>query len=92
MHAPVVLDEGVIVYEKANVGVQQPASGTGPRGRGEGVLLRKNSVVETGAVVEAAEVGEGTVVEAGARVGIGSVIGKVFLLPSFCIAYLYAIT
>lgn len=45
-------------------------------GRASGVMLGRNVVVETGAVVEAAEVGEGTVVEAGARLGVGAVVGK----------------
>lgn len=41
-----------------------------------GVVLERGVVVETGAVVEG-RVGEGTVVEVGAKVGRGSVIGKV---------------
>lgn len=45
---------------------------------GEGaVRLGRGVVIEAGAIVEAREVGEGTVVEVGARVGRGCVVGKV---------------
>jgi dynactin-6 len=81
-HAPVVLGDGVVVYERGRVGVSAVVappvpSGVRDGGRGEGVLLGRNVVVETGAVVEAAEVGEGTVIEAGVKLGVGCVIGKV---------------
>lgn len=88
--APVVLGEGVIVYERAKVGVglgpdpdeesrrssMASARSSAPI-RSEGTVLGKNVVVESNAVVEAAEVGEGSVVEVGAMLGRGSVIGKV---------------
>lgn len=45
---------------------------------GEGaVRLGRGVVVEAGAIVEARSVGDGTVVEVGARVGRGCVVGKV---------------
>lgn len=88
--APVVLGEGVIIYERAKVGVgmgdtdvdsrrSSVASRTSVRDsmRGEGTVLARNVVVETHAVVEAAEVGEGTVVEVGAYLGRGSTLGRV---------------
>ncbi|KAH7083147.1 trimeric LpxA-like protein [Paraphoma chrysanthemicola] len=87
--APVVLGEGVVVYERAKVGVGMvPEPDADSRGssmasarssasvRSEGTILGRNVVVESNAVVEAAEVGEGTVVEVGAIVGRGSIIGK----------------
>lgn len=89
--APVVLGEGVIVYERAKVGVgmgdgvdmdsrrSSVASRASVRDsmRGEGTVLGRHVVIETHAVIEAAEVGEGTVVEAGAYLGRGCVVGKV---------------
>ncbi|KAF2471882.1 uncharacterized protein BDR25DRAFT_303254 [Lindgomyces ingoldianus] len=75
-NAPVVLWEGVVVYERARVGVENAKVARTDTSRGDGVVLGKNAVVETGALVEASEIGEGTVVEVGARVGVGCVIGK----------------
>ena len=81
--SPVVLGEGVVIFERAKVGVGFGDSDADSRRssivsqkRGEGTVLEKNVVVETGAIVEAAEVGEGTVIEIGASVGRGCVIGK----------------
>jgi dynactin-6 len=89
--APVVIGEGVIVYEKVKIGVGMGASqaidsrrssvmstaSTRDSSRGDGTVLGRNVVIETGATIEAAEIGEGTVVEVGAIVGRGCVIGKV---------------
>ncbi|KAF1931447.1 trimeric LpxA-like protein [Didymella exigua CBS 183.55] len=68
----VVLGEGVVLFERARVGVE----GELGRSAGEDVVLGRNVVVETGAVVEGREVGEGSVVEVGAVVGRGAVVGK----------------
>jgi len=43
----------------------------------EGVELGKNVTVEAGATVEAQSIGEGTVIEFDAKIGKGSVLGKV---------------
>lgn len=73
-----VVGEGCVVFEKAVVGVGlRDSFAARGESRADGVVLGRNVVVETGAVVEAAEVGEGTVVEAGARLGAGVVVGKV---------------
>lgn len=93
--APVVLGEGVIVYERVKIGwgsAGHDASGKGGARfagavrdsrdmatRPEGTVVGRNVVIETGAVVEAAEVGEGTIIEVGAVLGRGCVIGKVKL-------------
>jgi dynactin-6 len=100
--ASVVLGEGVVVYERAKVGM-----GMGPdvdvEGRrssmvsarnsasirGEGTVLGRNVVIESNAVVEAAEVGEGSVIEVGAVLGRGCVIGKVRLLRDAASASMY---
>lgn len=89
--APVVLGEGVVLWERAKVGVGMGESMNDSRrnseasransvrdsSRGEGTVLGRNVTVEATAVVEAAEVGEGTVIEVGAYLGKGCVIGKV---------------
>ncbi|KAH7562503.1 hypothetical protein BM1_02023 [Bipolaris maydis] len=91
--APVVLDEGCVIFERAKVGVgmgseldsegrrtnMSARSNANVRDsmRSEGTVLGRNVVVESNAVVEAAEVGEGTVIEVGAVIGRGSIIGKV---------------
>lgn len=74
-YAPVTLRDGVVVFERAHVGVL--AVPTPPSHGQYGLVLDKYVVIETGAVVEAAEVGQGTVVEVGAKLGLGCVIGKV---------------
>jgi dynactin-6 len=92
--APVVLGEGVVIYERARVGLGTGdnadadirrssgvvRSGEGSSIRSERTVLGNNVVVETGAVVEAYELGEGCVVEVGAVVGRGCIIGKVCCL------------
>lgn len=89
--APVVLGSGVIVFERAKIGVgsgdsasagSRPSSlmsGAGARGsvREDGTVLGPNVVIETGAIIEAAEIGEGSVVEVGSVLGRGCVVGKV---------------
>lgn len=96
--APVVIGEGVVIYERAKIGVgfgesadtdsrrSSVMSGASARNsmRGEGTVLGRNVVIETNAVVEAAEVGEGSVVEVGAVLGRGCVIGKVSLSSDIC--------
>ncbi|KAF3050325.1 hypothetical protein E8E11_003866 [Didymella keratinophila] len=81
----VMLGEGVVVCERARVGIADPspAGGEEERRRTSGsvvrtdcVVLGRNVVVETGAVVEGSDVGEGSCVEAGAVVGRGAVVGK----------------
>lgn len=87
-----MLGEGVVVYERAKVGVglgpdldaeSRRSSMASARNsvnvgvRSEGTVLGKYVVVESNAVVEAAEVGEGSVVEVGAVLGRGCVVGKV---------------
>ncbi|ORY12834.1 trimeric LpxA-like protein [Clohesyomyces aquaticus] len=75
-HAPVVMWEGVVVYERARVGVENPRVMRTDTSRGDGVVLGKNVVIETGCVIEASEIGEGSVIEVGANIGVGCVIGE----------------
>jgi len=71
----VEIGRGVLVGEKAVIGVI--AGGGGEGGRQEKVILERNVLVENGAVVQAVRVGEGTVVQSDARVGAGVVVGRV---------------
>jgi dynactin-6 len=84
--AAVVVGEGVVVHERARVGIgagETGASGVHVAGGAEGVRLERYVVVETNAVVEAEVVGEGSEVGVGAIVGRGCVIGKVSASASF---------
>ncbi|CAI6319222.1 unnamed protein product [Periconia digitata] len=84
---PVVLGEGVIVYERARVGVgsgdadKRASSAAGGSSREsmrvDGTFLGRHVIIETGAIIEAAEIGEASVIEAGAVLGRGCVVGKV---------------
>jgi dynactin-6 len=88
--APVVLGEGVVVYERAKVGMgvgpdldaesrrsSMASARSSATVRSDGTVLGRNVVVESNAIVEAAEVGEGSVIEVGAVLGRGCVLGKV---------------
>jgi dynactin-6 len=44
---------------------------------GEGVVIENGVVIEVGATVEAKVIGEGCAIEVNARVGRGSVLGRV---------------
>lgn len=88
--ASVVLGEGVVLYERAKVGMgvgpdldAESSRTTMASARSEGTLLGKNVVVESNAVVEAAEVGEGSVIEVGAVLGRGCVLGRVKVLSFY---------
>jgi carbonic anhydrase/acetyltransferase-like protein (isoleucine patch superfamily) len=87
-----VLGEGVLIYERAKVGVGFGDAGSGEDSRRssvsssvsardsmrvDGTVLGKNVVIDSAAIVEAAEIGEGTVVEAQAVLGRGCIVGKV---------------
>ncbi|KAH3919274.1 hypothetical protein HBI56_102010 [Parastagonospora nodorum] len=87
--APVVLGEGVVVYERAKVGMgvgpdldaesrrsSMASARSSATVRSDGTVLGRNVVVESNAIVEAAEVGEGSVIEVGAVLGRGCVLGK----------------
>ncbi|KAH7135806.1 trimeric LpxA-like protein [Dendryphion nanum] len=88
--APVVIGEGVVIYERAKVGIGMGDGGDASSrrssvssardsmrsGRGDGTVLGRNVVIETGAVIEAAEIGEGSLVEAAAVLGRGCIVGK----------------
>jgi dynactin-6 len=71
---PVEIGQGAIIWEKAVVGSERESR---PEIEERRCVLGANVVVETGAVVEAEVVGEGTVVECYARIGEGAKIGKV---------------
>ena len=63
------------MYEKASIGILSARDA-----QEHGVDLAENVVVEAAAVVEAKVVGGGTTVEAGARVGVGTIVGEVRLI------------
>lgn len=81
---PVEIGEGSVIWERAVVGINAEGAtkdeddDLGPGGTF--VMLERNCIVESGAIVAAKIVGEGTVIEAFATIGEGSVIGKVNVL------------
>lgn len=68
-----------MLWEKSVVGVSESSSTEDQvKHKTEwGTTLGKHVVIESMAVVEAKEIGDGSVVESGAKVGLGCVIGKV---------------
>jgi dynactin 6 len=85
--APVVIEEGCIIWEKGTVGIAEGSIDGDEKADDAakaGTKLGKHVVVESMALVEAREVGEGTWIQSGARISVGCVIGKVrvpFLFP-----------
>ncbi|KAF2401046.1 hypothetical protein EJ06DRAFT_493694 [Trichodelitschia bisporula] len=80
---PVDIGEGCIIWEKALVGCGDSKITEGEEEDARGVRLGPNVVIETGAVVEAREVGEGSMIESFARVGVGARIGKYCKILSY---------
>jgi dynactin-6 len=79
-YGPVTIGDGCIVWERASLGLLSEVEDE----EGiisEGVELGKNVTVEAQATIEAQSIGEGTVIEYAARIGKGSVLGKVRCLP-----------
>lgn len=75
---PIDIGEGCIISERASIGSSKSASPqleidarTAPR-----VTLAQGVLIECGATVEAASIGAFTVVEAGAKIGRGAVLGR----------------
>ncbi|KAI9678803.1 MAG: hypothetical protein M1817_005862 [Caeruleum heppii] len=86
-HAPVTIGESCEIGEKSSVGVETDGgedTDEGVLGEGQGTLLEDYVTVEPGAVVEAARVGEGTVIEVNARVGRGAIVGKHCKITPLC--------
>ena len=71
-YAPVSVGNCCILSERSNVGLQSASDN-----QSEGVIVEDYVVVEVGAIVEAKRVGEGSLIEVNARLGKGSVVGKV---------------
>lgn len=72
---PVTIGKACILSERSAVGLQSPSND-----QPEGVVVEDCVIVEAGAIVEAKCVGEGTIIEINARVGKGTIIGKVFVI------------
>lgn len=69
-HGSVVIGNNSTIAEKAVVGLKEASADQ------DGVMVGEDVSVETGAVVEAREVGQGCIVEVNAKIGKGVVLGK----------------
>lgn len=83
-NGPIILGEASVIWEGAVIGAPSGDKSSVPSDStkketdaGQGVDLGRYVVVECGAVVEAASIGEGTLIEADAKIGKGAVVGKV---------------
>ena len=81
IHGPVTLNDGCIVCERASVGLLTAEEDEDAPAI-VGVTLEKNVIVEAAATVEASYIGEGTIIECGAKIGRGALLGKVFRLSN----------
>lgn len=90
--APISIGESAVVWEKAVVGVLAEDGETGLVDGAEGqedkgVVIGRYVTIGSGAVVAAASVGDGSVIDTGARVGRECVLGEVralSLVPCRC--------
>ena len=74
---PIDIDEGCIIAERACIGLSvKPVSEHDQQLARTGVELGKGVFVESGAVIHAAFIGAYTIIEAGAKVGNGAVVGQ----------------
>ena len=66
------IEDGCIISERASIGLLSP-----PRNEKEvdGVTLSPGVLIETGASVQSAWIGAYTIIEAGAKIGKGTVVG-----------------
>ena len=75
---PIEIGEGCIIWEKAVVGSGSAVEDDSKRTeKVKKIVLGPNVVVESGAVVEAESVGEGTIIEPFSKLGDGANVGKV---------------
>lgn len=75
-YGPINISENCIVNERATIGVLSPPASTQAEDEPAGVSLASGVVIESGATVEAASIGAYTIIEAGAKVGKGAIIGE----------------
>nr|POE47047.1 dynactin subunit 6 [Quercus suber] len=68
-HGTVLIGKNSTIAEKATIGLAGPHAGQ------DGVVIGEDVSVETGASIEAREVGNGCVVEVNARLGRGTILG-----------------
>lgn len=74
IYGPINISENCIINERATIGMLSPPAST-KADDPAGVSLAPGVVIESGATVEAASIGAYTIIEAGAKVGRGAVIG-----------------
>lgn len=78
VNGSIEIGEGCIIWEKAVVGSGSAAEDDSKSTeKVKKIVLGPNVVVESGAVVEAETVGEGTIIEAFSKIGDGASVGKV---------------
>ena len=74
-YGPINISENCIISERASIGLLSPPAPTESEDDPAGMSLAPGVVIESGATVEAASIGAYTIIEAGAKVGKGAVIG-----------------
>ena len=71
-YGPIHIGDGCIISERVSIGLLSPPQNENdPRG----ITLSPGVFIETCAVIEAASIGPYTIIEAGAQIGKGTVIG-----------------
>lgn len=72
IYGPIIVEDACIISERASIGLLRPPQN---EQEAKGVTLSPGVLIETGAVVEAASIGPYTIIEAGAKIGKGTVVG-----------------
>ncbi|RFU28863.1 hypothetical protein B7463_g7499, partial [Scytalidium lignicola] len=79
-YAPITVGSNCILSERSSIGLQSPPTVD----QEQGVVIGDFVVVESGAVVEAKKIGDGSLIEINAKVGKGAVLGKHCKIGPLC--------
>ncbi|KAI0999379.1 hypothetical protein K3495_g8817 [Podosphaera aphanis] len=71
-YMPITIGDNCIISERSHIGVQSEEAA----GESSGVVINNGVVIEPGAVIEANEIGDGCIIEANSKIGVGAVLGK----------------
>lgn len=70
-YAPLTIFDGALISERVSLGYLSPPLPSSP----SHITIGAHTIIESGAVVEAASIGSCCVIEAGARIGKGAILG-----------------
>jgi len=79
-YAPITVGSNCILSERSSIGFQSPPL----TDQEQGVVIGDFVVIESGAVIEAKKIGDGSLIEVNAKIGKGAVLGKHCKIGPLC--------